>query len=614
MFKKRKNKSAGNFVFHTECPITGCSSSDAFAVYEHEDGSHSGSCFSCHGSVVDLDIAKMEPVSNKSGVKYIDPEVEQAIIDDITENLDGEDNRERKLRAADYNFYGVKVELDSSGKTIDKIYYPTYRDGELVGYRNRKRFQSWHKKVKKHPEMLNVLKDFTGGVGDTKKGIQMFGQNIFEAGGKRLIITCGEEDAVTVYQMIASQTKFDGGYATISTPSGENVEWVKPNLKYITSFSEIYIIADQDKAGKAFELELCKILPVGKVRLVRLPTGVKDPSAMWTSCKNSQQREKASKTLYKSLFSAEKYSPAGVMSLSEGWNSYINRGKDDLIPFPDSFGDLNLKTHGGYALGEIINLIAPSSVGKSSFIKESIYSALIDTKYKVGVISLEETIDEFIEGMLSIHMSTQLNELSFDLRDREHEYIKFKELTSLGLEDSGEDRIHFLDHQGSVSGEGLLEKVDFLVNGLDCKIIILDPFTLACSGADIDEDEMNSEILKRVKRHKLAWLNVHHVRKNGGGTTANSEGGELSEEDIKGSGSSFQVGMINLIFTRNKIHDNPTIRNTTKIKMSKCRRHGKATGVAGYIYYNGLNGRLELGESPERILERLGNSDDLEFY
>ena len=68
--------------------------------------------------------------------------------------------------------------------------------------------------------------------------------------------------------------------------------------------------------------------------------------------------------------------------------------------------------------------------------------------------------------------------------------------------------------------------------------------------------------------------------------------------------------MINLIFTRNKVHENPIVKNTTKIKMSKCRRHGKNTGIAGYIYYNGETGRLELGRSPESILEEQGDFED----
>ena len=264
---------------------------------------------------------------------------------------------------------------------------------------------------------------------------------------------------------------------------------------------------------------------------------------------------KAADILWNALWNAEKYSPAGVMSLSEGWGQYTKRGQETLIRFPESFGELNERTCGGVALGEIVNIIAPSSVGKSSFVKEIIYSSLESTNYNIGVISLEETIDEFIEGILSVHMSTQLNEIPHERRDFENEYTKFKELVhlkpeELELDEEDSERVQFLDHQGACTGEELLEKIDFLISGLDCKIIVVDPVTLAFSGYDTDEDEMASEIVKRVKRHKLAWFNVHHVRKNGTGGTANSEGADLAEEDTKGTGAWFQTGMINLIFTR----------------------------------------------------------------
>ncbi len=628
--KKFKEKEKGVYQGHCSCPLVDkktkepCGSSDAGSFYLHEDGSYSYSCFSCNGSAVDFDPETAEIVDG-SKPREINWEEEQEKLEHIRDNLISVDNPDRKLRADIYEYYGCRMDTSSDGDKIEAIYYPSYRDGTHKGYRNRKRFQSWHKEVKKNPEKLGVLKDFTGGVGDTQKGIDMFGSWLFPAGGKRIIINCGEEDAMTVWRLTAMKTKFEGGYPSISCPSGENVAWVKPHLGYLGSFSEIYIIADQDKAGKKFSEDLCKLLPVGKVRLVSLPKRYKDPSQMTQAlCRSDGSKKglmKAADILWKAIWDAQKYSPAGVMSMSEGWSQYTTRGQETLVRFPDSFGDLNEKTHGGFAMGEIVNIIAPSSVGKSSFVKEMLYAALETTNYKIGVISLEETIDEFIEGILSVHMSEQLNEISYDERDWEKEHEAFKELAylkpeitskeDLDLTEDETERVQFLDHQGSVTGEELLEKIDFLIKGLDCKIIVVDPVTLAFSGHDTDEDDMASEIVKRVKRHKLGWINVHHVRKNGNGGTANSEGADLAEEDIKGTGAWFQTGMINLIFTRNKVHDNPIVKNTTKIKMSKCRRHGKNTGTAGYIYYNGDNGRLERGISPEEILEKADDGDDV---
>lgn len=625
MAKRFKEKSRGVYQGHCACPLEikkgePCGSSDGGAYYQHDDNSYSFSCFVCGGGIPEFDITTMVAAEGNSSKRVIDWEEEAAIMEDIKENLIPLKNNERRMTADVYEKYGVRMDVAEDGETIDKIYYPAYRENEAgikmhVGYRNRKRFKEWHTAVKKDPKKLNKLKDFSGGVGDTKKGICLFGEHVFEAGGKRVILTCGEEDAFAVYKMTSLQTKFEGGYPTVSTPSGENIAWIKPRLKYLNSFKEIYIVADQDKAGREFEQALCQILPVGKVKLIRLPKGIKDPSDLWKRVKSKADQEKYSKIFYRALWDAESYSPAGVFTLSEGWDKYKKRGKATLIPFPDAFGDLNEKCHGGYALGEIINIIAPSSVGKSSFTKEMFIKALQTTPYNIGVIALEETIDEFIEGMLSIYMSTQLNEASYDEQDYDAQFIEFERMcTELPEQFRDEDyepmdRIHFLDHQGAATGDDLLEKIDFLIDGLDCKIILVDPVTLGFSGRDTDEDDMASEIVRRVKRKGLAWINVHHVRKNQNGSKANSEGADLSEEDIKGTGAWFQTGMINLIFTRNKVHDNEVIKNTTKIKMSKCRRHGKNTGIAGFIYYNGFTGRLERGIDPALTEDDMVNGE-----
>ncbi len=57
--------------------------------------------------------------------------------------------------------------------------------------------------------------------------------------------------------------------------------------------------------------------PAGKVRLVSLPNKVKDPSDMYTQVA-ANHRKGVCKILYRALFQAEKYSPAGVMSLALG--------------------------------------------------------------------------------------------------------------------------------------------------------------------------------------------------------------------------------------------------------------------------------------------------------
>lgn len=631
---KKKEKSAGVFIHKTSCPE--CHSHDNLAVYQHDDDTYSATCFgaSCEKSYVNWDFDNDTPMGddprfnddedlNEDFVKSNKREYKMSLpsMDDINDDCIAIDLTDRKLRANVLEHYGVKIAIQDDGETVDAHYYPTYRDEKHVGYRRRGRFPIGH-------EQAGQLKDFNGVIGDGKKGIEMFGQWVVSPDKfKRVMVFEGEIDAMTGHTLVSQKAKYEGFAGCVSVPSGANISGIKPQLEYLSKFDEIFLCFDNDKAGKELLEKAVKVLPVGKVKIMTLPKNVKDINQWWTSANNSGERKRVVEGFWQAMWSAEKYSPAGIKSMSEGWPSYLNRGKDVLIPFPDSFGTLNEKTCGGYALGEIVTIAAPSSVGKSSFIKEMIYTALHKTPYNIGICSFEETLDEFIEGLLSVAMSTQLNEVAFDERDRKAEWEAFQELLNIRgqiLEavdeikeedpDQG-DRIHFLDHQGACDGEALLDKIDFLTKGLDCKIIILDPVTLALSNSDMEEDEFASEIVKRTKRDKLAWINVHHVRKSGGGTKANSEGGDIAEEDMKGSGAWFQTSMINILLTRNKVNPNEIVRNTTTIKMSKCRRHGKNTGYAGWTYYDGETGRLELGVDPKEIEERdneFGTEDDFD--
>ncbi len=614
--KQRVLRGRGKHLGHYACTLNNeCSSSDGMSVYEHDDGSKNAFCWVCKGKAPNFDLGDMQPVHAPS--KEYDPVLGKHQTEEIYNNLYNVSNTARRVPESVYDFYGCRMELTEKSKKkngavvpyeyIDSIYYPTYRDKELVGYRERSRFLHYHDQVKKGKVKEGTLKRFGKGVGDTRVGIEMFGQHLFPSKGKRVILTCGEEDAMAAYYMTSLCTKFEGGYPCISMPSGENIAHVRPNLTYISSFEQIILIYDNDSAGKKFKDELCRMLPIGKVYTLDMDdvkSGCKDPSDLLQSCKNRDAIEKASKKFYNALFNAtEKYSPVGIKGLSEGWDDYLNSEKNELIPFPDSFGDINKRLNGGFAIGDIITLAGASSVGKTSFVKAMMMTILQETSHKIGVISLEESFPEFIEILLSTYMEEPLNQTPLDMRDRAKEKQKFNELCNLNLEDNESERIVFLDEQGScASGDELLEKIDYLINGAGCKIIFLDPFTLATSGMkDLDEDDLMSEILKRVTRHNLTWVNICHVRKNSNGGQANSEGADLAEEDCKGSGSIFQVSKLNIMLMRNKTHENEVIKNTTKIKITKCRRLGRATGIAGYSWYNPATGCLEKGQDPEQI-------------
>jgi replicative DNA helicase len=241
-----------------------------------------------------------------------------------------------------------------------------------------------------------------------------------------------------------------------------------------------------------------------------------------------------------------------------------------------------------------------SSVGKTTMVNEFLYHFIMTSPYKVGIISLESDVGELTENLMSLHISKKLANMPDDEKLKLFHSNGFdsayKDLTHT---EEGNDRYYILDHQGAVVDGELMTNIEFLVKSMDCKVIILDPLTLALSGKQNDGmDVFMSDLLRFVKREKVAHVNVVHVRKNQSGSKANSTGAEIHEEDIKGSGSIFQVSMNNILLMRDKENTNPLVRNTTKAMMSKNRRCGN-TGPAGFWFYNSETSRMEKGRDPQ---------------
>jgi twinkle protein len=76
------------------------------------------------------------------------------------------------------------------------------------------------------------------------------------------------------------------------------------------------------------------------------------------------------------------------------------------------------------------------------------------------------------------------------------------------------------------------------------------------------------------------------------------EAHDVSEYDLKGSGSINQISFNTILLSRDKMSDNDYARNCTKVQLVKCRRTGN-TGDAGWLFYNQQTSRLERGEAPE---------------
>lgn len=469
------------------------------------------------------------------------------------------EDRDRKVIDVIYEAFGVKTQFGSNGKPKARCYpYPQ-------GYNIR---------------LLPKI-DFYW-VGGARTGL--FGKALFQSGGKRLVITTGEEDTLAVAQ--AFYSNYDGKiYPVVSPGSDQNInKTLVADREWIRTFKEVILMFDEDESGRAALAEAIKIIGIDKVKITKMPTDCKDASDVLV--KHNYKK------LMQIIFDAQPYTPGGFLGKDELWERLEEDSKIQSMEFPPCLSGVNKKTK-GKRYGDITLFISGTGSGKSTLIRED---ALYTKEHhlapdeRIGWIALEEgpgeSVRKFSAMALMRNPAAQTEPITLE------EYKPGFEAVF------GTDQILVLDHQGSMNDAGLMEKMEWLcLKG--CRHIYLDHITIAASegfeGTEGNEavDKLMAAMLRLVKRYPV-WIGlIAHLRKVPGGTKAFEEGKLPSMDDIKGSGSIKQISMDIIAFARNMRHADEDIRNKIKMDVLKCRFTGLTGPVQG-AKYDFETGRLNL--------------------
>ena len=451
--------------------------------------------------------------------------------------------------------YGVKVQVVDGAHNAH--YYP-YGD---EGY-----------KIRKLPKDFSVVGKLKG----------LFGQSSFRGGGRKLVITEGELDALAV--AAANHTYYKGKiYPVVSLPSASGTKTLLEEREWVRSFEEVVLLFDNDEAGREAEKKACEIIGVDKVRIGELTA--KDPS--------DELRTKGYMSILQAVWDAKRWVPDSILTGDDLWGMYKEELSKETVPYPDCFRGLNDKVK-GMRFNEIDLFTAGTNVGKSTLFREIILHLFNTTEYKVGAVFLEETPGETTKKLMSM-------EARIDMEN--HTLVEEKEVEVFDKLFRSE-RIVVLDHKGNVSDEGLVNRIEELCL-YGCKFIFLDHITIAASdpgsnNANTYIDKMLNGILRITQKHEV-WIGViSHLRKTGGSSSKKAgeeskavtfeEGAMPSLDDIKGSGSLKQIPYQIITATRHISDESMKNRHITRFSVLKARRG--SLGSAGLAEYNRDTGRL----------------------
>lgn len=543
--------SESELLFKAECPA--CGSSDACGTYT--DG-HTH-CYSC---------GKHTPATGEAPT---DTPRRGRMAEDFTP-IQGECRplTKRGITEATCAHFGYTVGTDP--RTDKKVQLAPYfnAEGQMVA-------QKWR----------TADKEF-GVVGKLKNALPLFGQHLWRDGGKKVVITEGEIDAMSVSQMQGNK------WPVVSVPNGAQgaKKALGAALEWLEKFDEVILMFDQDEPGRAATAECAPLFSVGRCKVARLP--LKDANEMLVEGRGAE--------LIEAIWGAKPYRPDGIRSiaeLAEEAELDVPQGRPWFLPTLDE------ATYGRRD-GEIYAFGAGTGVGKTDLFTQSIAYDLLVLRLTVGVLYLEQPPVETVRRIAGKAVGKVLHVPGKATVEERRAAIKV-------LVDS--ERLHLYDNFGSTDWEVVKAKIRYMAVGLGCKHIYLDHLTALVASEEEERkalDKIMAEMAALALELKVTIHFISHLTRPEG--KPHEEGGRVQIKHFRGSNaigmwSHFMFGL-----ERDQQAEDEADRLTT-LRVLKDRNTGQATGKTLLLGYDPISGMLSEAPDPSPFSDRSGSPTHSEF-
>ena len=517
-------ESEGVFIRHTSCPS--CGSSDARAVYSNG----TSYCFSCGRWYKD---------GGKRHYKV-------SMGTPMKELLHGEYRaiHSRALSEETCKAYNYTVGTDENGKVIQIATYYN-NEGQRVAQKLRYKDKTFRF------------------IGNPKEAL-MFGQQNFKGGGKKLTITEGEIDALSVREAFGKSFPI----VSIKNGAGAAKKEILANAEWINSFEEIYLWFDNDEAGhKAIE-QCIPLLPAGKVKIIRHPD-YKDANEVLVNL------GKAGVT--QTFYNAEDCKPDGFVSPDELLDE-VTKPIQQGIPW--MYEGLTEPTY-GRRYGEVVTLGAGVAIGKTDFLMQQIACDL-KNNHKVATFMLEQNK---VETLLRI--CGKLDGIFYHLPD-----TKYDKEQLISTVKSLQDKLIMYDNFGRIDWETIKSKIRSASVTYGIKLFYIDNLTALNSHADDERrhlDALMEEVASLAKELNVWILMVSHLNPPKKGAS-HEAGGRVEQSQFTGSRAIMRWSHFMLGVERNTLAETAEERNRGIIRCIKDRFSGKATGQTIRFVYDSKTG------------------------
>jgi archaellum biogenesis ATPase FlaH len=550
------------------CPFPKCGSSDGFHWYGEGKG---GFCYSCNKSVLSDDRKAELGIDKFDWTDEMEIEVSTKALlttEDVEQIKGYTGTKGGGLRGIPddvYAAYSVRFKYDETSGDITETYYPYTQDYKPAGYKIR---------------VMNP-KSFRS-IGRLSKSSELFGQYKWRQGGRILVITCGEADTLAAYSMLEDYRKTKGSdyppTAVLSAGIGESGshKQFQAQYDYLSLWDKIIYFPDQDEAGLAALENINSVMPKGKLFIGKLPE--KDCNDMLTKGRQKQ--------FIKAFFDAKPYTPTGVVGSSELYDAIVAGACVEKMPFPPFCDELNNMLAGGVSLGTIGVISAFTGISKTTIVNEFLFHWIFHSPHKIAVVSMEQTKAQFGELMLSRYMGVKMGKM---LPDQKISFLKepatLVAKDKLFINEDGSDRFLVVDDR-DMEVESMKIAIEKAIISCECRVIIWDTISDAMDALSTDEQAHLMKWCKSlVAMYNCSLILIAHQRKPPAGAKDGAKGGMGTESGVQGSSTITKSATWILMAARDKTSDDPILRNTTFLELTK-NREASETGPAGELYYD----------------------------
>lgn len=397
---------------------------------------------------------------------------------------------------------------------------------------------------------------------------QLFGQNKFQDNGKWLIITEGEIDAMSAYQM------FEGKYAAVSVPNGLQaaVNDIKNNFKFVNSFEKVIVCFDNEPDAQQKAVEVAQVLGFGKAFVATLP--LKDANEMLLANREAEFK--------KAIWSAKEHKPELTLDVEDlgqdAWDFMFVEGMDICFP------KFNEKI-GGLRGGATYVLAAQEKVGKSTILK-TMTRDLIEKGKKVSFIGTEEAPME-----IAASISCMQKDMLF------HQFVTMPEETRPSKEDfitqSVKDNLVLYDPK-SLALKDIVENIEYQVLAKKVDVVIFDNISICDEANEMEIKSINKafiNIAATATKYKIPIIVVVHLKKNRTDTDGN-DARVVNAADVFGTGA--YAKFAHVLFAIEKTEQ----ENAVVLKIIRNR----TTGMEGYcdvLKYNPKTGNMAVNHEAQ---------------